>query len=139
MTLRSEVASEAWASSSSAVEVELILPEQYWAEPAGDLRGEPQRRLMLAVLEDAILTLGRHLQQRSVHSRRIAAEVEVWIASDSRAHLFAFASICDVLGFEISSLRRAIAGWKTRVATLPRHRRSHAGHGRQAVAPPRQR
>ena len=124
---------------SSGLGIELILPEQYFGDRSRDPRSEPPRRLMLAVLEDALLTLVNHVCSRSVHSRRMIAEVELWIASNSRDDLFAFASICDVLGFEPGYLRDTIGRWKRDLATPARYRRPQAGRGRAAPMPARRR
>jgi len=109
---------------------EVILPEQYFVHGGEDPRSEPARRLMLAVLEDALLTLGSHWRSRSRHARRIVAEVEVWFASNSRADPFAFGSICDVLGLDPAYIRDAIRGWKEQRTALTKYRRPRAGRGR---------
>src|SRR5512143_3969197 len=91
--------------SSTVFGLESILPSQFWGTARG--AGEPERRLMLAVLQDALLTLCAHAERPSGKSRRIAEEVRRWFASDSRAHPFAFGAICDVLGLEVSYVRGA--------------------------------
>jgi hypothetical protein len=112
---------------------EIILPEQYWEGPPSDLRGEPERRLMRAVLLDALLVCARHWQRRSERSRRLVAEVEEWVRNESRSSPFAFASICDVLGIDAAHLREAIRRWRQHVAATPRFRRQHSGRGRHQV------
>jgi hypothetical protein len=117
---------------------EVILPVQFWDQLAGIDRSVPERRLMLAVLENAILTLQRHVRPpQTVRGRRSVAEVERWIASDSRAHPFAFAAICDVLDINVGYLRGVIRKWLHDVTLAPHPRRRHAGRGRHQIAPPR--
>ena len=114
---------------------ELILPVQYAPPRGADGRCAGERRLMLAVLEDAVVTLKTHLRGPSVHSRRIVAEIENWLASGSRAHTFAFASICDVLGFDVPAVRQAVKEW-TRGECAPgdpKYRRMYSGPGRQQI------
>jgi hypothetical protein len=112
---------------------EIILPVQYAPPKDAEGRCEGERRLMLAVLEDAVVTLKLHLRAPSVHSRRIIAELENWLASGSRAHTFAFATICDVLGFDVSAVRAAIRQWTQAERADPRYRRIHAGPGRHQI------
>jgi hypothetical protein len=62
-----------------------------------------ERRLMLAVLEDAIRTL--LLARRSrVPRKRLLREL-AWLQSTSVSEPFAFESICDVLGLDPGYLR----------------------------------
>lgn len=58
----------------------------------GAQTGDPERRLMLAVLLDAL--------------HRPSARA--WLASEDRSWPFSFASICDALGLESTYLRRRL-------------------------------
>jgi len=113
---------------------EIVLPVQFWSAPFGDGRGEPERRLMLAVLENAMLTLHHSSVRRTAQARRMATEIRSWMASNSRQHPFAFAAICDVLGIDVSYLRGMIARWTNGTGAAPRPRRRHAGRGRHHVS-----
>jgi len=112
---------------------EIILPVQFAIPREGEGRCSGERRLMLAVLEDAVVTLKTHLRGPSVHSRRIVAEIENWLASGSRSHTFAFATICDVLGFDVLAVRQAIKEWTRTQYDDPRYRRMYSGPGRQQI------
>jgi len=112
---------------------ELILPVQYASARHSDGRCEGERRLMLAVLEDAVVTLKIHMRAPSVHSRRIVAEIENWLASGSRAHTFAFGTICDILGFDVKAVRQAVKEWTRVERRDPRYRRMHSGPGRHQI------
>ena len=112
---------------------ELILPIQHAPPRYAEGRCEGERRLMLAVLEDAVATLKLHLRGHSVHSRRIVAEVENWLASGSRSHTFTFGTICDVLGLDTSAVRNAVKEWTRAERADPRYRRMHSGRGRHRI------
>ena len=67
-----------------------------------------ERRLMLAVLEDAL---------RTVLSARVGRSCDAWVReelrwfmSEDRSHPFAFEVICDVLDLDASWLRRRLRG-----------------------------
>ena len=64
---------------------------------------------------------------------RIVAEIENWLASGSRAHTFAFGTICDVLGFDPKAVRQAIKDWTRVERRDPRYRRMHSGPGRHQI------
>lgn len=119
-------------SSDGLFGVEAILPTQFWAAQRSE-RGAPERRLMLAVLQDALLTLAAHARRGTRQSRRIAAEVRGWFDSDSRSHPFAFGAICDVLGLDVSYIRGGLGRLQARQRRAARYRRDYAGRGRHQV------
>ncbi len=90
--------------NTALFEPEVILPTQL---SRADTDNDPSgaRALMMAILEDAILCIERGRRRRHATTRRLAAEAETWVRSDSRDWLFSFASICDVLGFDVDALR----------------------------------
>jgi hypothetical protein len=71
--------------------------------------GFPERRLMLAVLEDAIRNL--LLAKRAAISPRRVREDMAWFESVDRSDPFTFESVCDALGIDPDWLRgRLLAG-----------------------------
>lgn len=112
---------------------DVILPAQFFAG-VSDQRSEPERRLMIAVLEEAIAALLCGAQ-RAGEGRSAAREAERWFASDARLGPFAFGTICDVLGLDADGVRRTIAGWRERQRVF-RRPRLQAGRGRHQVQRP---
>ncbi len=86
-------------------EPEVVLPAQMSWGARCDGATSGVRALMIAVLEDAILCIERGRRRRHPRARRLAAEAETWMRSDCREGLFSFASICDVLGFDVDAVR----------------------------------
>lgn len=107
-----------------------VLPAQFFAR-LGDRRSEPTKRLMAAVLEEAIATLldgaGASDQRRVV-----AREAESWFASDDCRSPFAFVTICHVLDLDVGRVRQVLAGWVERQRAF-RRPRAQAGPGRHQV------
>ena len=85
----------------------LLLPSQLF--PASTPYPLAERRLMLAVLEDAIGIFLRHRSGADPRGYRLFAETAEWIASDDAEAPFSFLGVCDVLGFEPTCLRRGLA------------------------------
>lgn len=110
---------------------DVILPAQFFAAPS-DPRSEPERRLMVAVLEEAIGSLLAGIGEVTPERRAVAREAERWFASDAHAGPFAFASICDVLDIDPTRVRETIAAWRTRRRAF-RRPRLQAGPGRHQV------
>lgn len=88
----------------------------------------PERRLMLAVLEDALCLLRRATARSSRRSQRLAAEVRDWTRSNDRVWPFSFCNVCEALDVNVDDLRRRLRG------ALPAHR---AGVERQLAGPAR--
>ena len=65
-----------------------------------------ERRLMLAVLLDAIRILRKQRPRR--RSRRAWYREHAWLTSEERTGPFSFASICDALGLNATYVRRRV-------------------------------
>ena len=85
---------------------ETILPEQFFRSSTALLR---EKRLMLAVLEEALLDLRRIGVARTSRARRRADEVEAWFAADDESWPCSFLSICHALGLDASAVRTRLA------------------------------
>lgn len=83
-------------------------------EPNAHRSGE--QRLMLAVLEDAIVCLQKNARATSNHGRRMFREAGSWIRSNSQAWPFSFVSICETLNLDPSYLRDGLLAWLERNA-----------------------
>ncbi len=89
------------------VEPEVVLPAQVFDRRADLL--QPEKRLMLAILEDATATLLRHPTPRHAGKRRALRETEAWLDSPDTESPFAFIRICEALGLDAQWLRAGLA------------------------------
>ncbi len=85
---------------------------QRWTVEVRNLNVEPSKKLMLAVLQDAVMVLLDPSPRRSLPEQRIRTDAERWVASNDSIHPFAFCSICEALGIDPQYLRRAIRTWR---------------------------
>jgi len=83
---------------------ETILPIQYFDRLTARVTDVPEKRLMFAVLLDAVI----HLQRRD---SRGAAEAVEWIEGEAEDGVFSFQNICESLGLEPGGLARALLAW----------------------------
>src|SRR5262245_7798081 len=74
------------------------------AKPARS-RASNHRRLMLAVLNEALQTYATGLTSHVVARRSDAYQVELWTASDSTDWPFSFCNVCAVLGVDPDYIR----------------------------------
>jgi hypothetical protein len=123
---------------AALLQTETILPTQYWGGPIDDVRSAPERRLLLAVLEDALITLLRHRGRDDLGSRRLVIETEKWVASQRRRSAFDFVGLCDVLRLDPAYIRGLLRQPPDNTGGAPR-RRAHAGRGHHKVRTPSRR
>jgi hypothetical protein len=102
----------AWLDSGSVLEQLIsplmVLPVQL--EDSGAKHGET--RLMVAVLEEALRTFRRHAASTSRHGDQLFREVEQWIESTDNSCIYAFESICHVVGLDADRLRAGLRNWR---------------------------
>ncbi len=108
-----------------------LMPGQYYE---GVRRDDPAtgavKRLMLAVLEDALRCLQTCADTRTPIRRRIFFEAQAWISDRKARGPFAFEAICEALGIEPHRLRNGIREW---CLQLSGGMNSHRLTGRRSV------
>ena len=70
-----------------------------------ELTANPRNRLMLAVLEEALVTFQRGLDSRKAEQRRHFHEVDRWVSSDDTDWPFSFENICSCLRIDPDYIR----------------------------------
>jgi hypothetical protein len=93
-------------------QADAALPVQFHNSHAKTTTTEPLRRLMVAVLVDAIRCFQTKLKMRQPARRQEFAEVRSWIYSDDDNACFSFRAVCDVLGIDPKVIRKRLAGWE---------------------------
>ena len=112
MALDSMIDSVLGSFEAPGLEPETVLPEQFFRRSAG---ASSERRLMLAVLEEALLDLRRSANRRTLRMRRLADEVEGWFAANDDGWPCSFLRICHALGLDAAAVRARLARWRTEV------------------------
>lgn len=72
------------------------------------VRDSPERRLLLAVLADALNVCDRYGTARGGEAGRRVLEVERWVASESMETPFAFVRICEALEIDPEPIRQHV-------------------------------
>jgi len=84
-----------------------LLPDQYFDRLAGRACDSPEKRLMFAVLLDAVIQLRRRNSPG-------ATEAEIWIrGEEANDSPFSFDGVCEALGLEPAYLARGLLSWRT--------------------------
>jgi hypothetical protein len=93
-------------------EPDALLPAQFYAAFRGGTGVRGEKRLMLAVLEDALDCYQKYAFSRDGHGRQLFDEALEWINSGNRAWFFSFENICETLGINPEYLRRGLETWR---------------------------
>jgi hypothetical protein len=73
-----------------------------------ELTASPRNRLMLAVLEEALVTFQRGLNAPKAEQRRQFHEVDRWVASDDTDWPFSFENVCGCLNIDPDYIRKGL-------------------------------
>ena len=117
----------------------MLLPSQYLDRILPEATIQPEKRLMLAVLESAVATYQRFALATSRRGRRLFGETEAWFSAADESWPFSFEVICSGLSLDSGFLRRGLRRWRERAvasatpgpARTPfrRKRQATQGHG----------
>ncbi len=98
-----------------------LLPDQYFSGEARMPGLDGERRLMLAVLEDAVIVYQRYALSRDPEKRQECNEAREWIGSHDTTWPFSFDNICNVLGIDPEYIRAGLRAHdvRSRKSALP--------------------
>lgn len=91
---------------------DVILPLQYLERFRSNTYLEGEKKLMLAVIEDAVSCFQKYSSARDKKGKQLFHEVEEWIMEEKDEWLFSFANICESLEIHPGYLRRGLVQWK---------------------------
>jgi hypothetical protein len=90
-------------------EPDAILQAQYYSMFKSSQYRDPERRLMVAILEDAVSCLSTNLRRCNVRKRKQYEAAQYWVTTEEdNEWIFSFRNICEVLGMDPSYLRRGL-------------------------------
>jgi len=93
--------------------IHVLLPVQYLNKPGGR-RGEPQTRLMLAVLQTVVDDYRGSAYRRAAgfalhRDLRAYAAARAYVESTDRTWPFSFENLCEAIGLDAGTLRIELA------------------------------
>ena len=100
---------------ASLFEPDTLLSTQYFGNLRRKTLLEPEKRLMLAILEDAINCYQDNLLAKG-RAGRLFKEAEEWILEKGSDWIFSFKNICETLGFNPEYVRQGLLRWKEKKA-----------------------
>lgn len=90
---------------------EVMLPSQYFGNSRGGVRQEPEYRLVLAILEDAIHCFMKYCFAGDGAGRELFEDARAWIDSEDRTWPFSFENVCAIVGVEAVFVREGLHRW----------------------------
>ncbi len=117
---------------------QIILPEQLHLGLAGVAAVEGERRLILAVFEDALQAFRKYAGASDARGQMLFGEAEEWFLAGDAGAVLSFEYVSEALGLDAELVRAQLRRWRER----SRHRRARSGLAAvpsrpQGGAPPR--
>ena len=106
-------------TTAALFQLDTLLPVQYFETFRRSAPIEPEKKLMLAVLADALACFQKYRAARKGKGKNLFRDAEEWIFDDKDDHLFSFENVCKVIGLDPQYVRRLLAQWKAGSLTGP--------------------
>ena len=98
--------------SGGLFEPDILLPGTFFSFFQKEAGFDRERRLMLAVLEDAIDCFQKYAHTEDSRGKQLFAESYEWIMSPDKAWLFSFENICQIVDMNPDYIRQGLHRWR---------------------------
>ena len=120
---------------------DVLTPEQFYDSRRDDSTIRPVKKLMMAILEDALRCFQNNADAKGGPRKRLFSEAEQWLIGEGGEGPFSFETVCETLGIEPQFLRRGLRDWRSQqlagVSTRRLARRSPVVRSGRISAPAR--
>lgn len=99
-------------SDGNLFQPDALMPSQFFATVKKRCPKEPEYRLVVAVLQDAIDCFQKNCSAEKEKARQLFEETELWFLADDRSWPYSFTNICELLSLNPEYLRRGLQAWK---------------------------
>ena len=103
----------------SLFEPDMLLSAQYMENLCCKTPVEPEKKLMLAVLEDAIYSFQANVMAERGRPKKLFNETVDWFMDQNDDWLFSFESVCEILRLHPDYVRRGLLRWKDKKLARP--------------------
>lgn len=91
---------------------DVLVSSQYLATYQRKFNLDPEKMLMLAVLEDAVVCFQDNIAATCSRKRALYRDAEQWIVAGDHSYLFSFENVCEILGYDAGYLRQGLMRWR---------------------------
>lgn len=102
------------------LEPDIFLPSQFYGAGGLSRKLEGEKRLMIAILKDAVDCLEKYRSARNSFGRSQYLNAIEWVEDTSTDWLYSFNNICDLLGFDPEYLREVLLKRENRYSKTER-------------------
>ena len=102
------------------IQPDTLLPSQFFDRVRRRSELDGERRLMIAVLEDALDVFRKQVGAHDVRGKQLFHEAVDWLEDAEANDLFSFENICDVLDLNAEYIRRGLKSLQARLLDKPR-------------------
>jgi hypothetical protein len=96
----------------SLFEPDTLLAAQYLENLRRKTLIEPEKRLMLAMLEDAVKCFQVYVTAQGRRGQKLFNDAQEWIMMTDDDWIFSFVNVCETLGFSPEYVRQGLRKWK---------------------------
>ena len=111
----------------SLFQPDTLLGEDYAANFRRKIPLEPERTLLLAVLEDGVRCYQENLFAANGKRRVLFDEAKEWLFSDDATWFCSFVSVCTLLNLEPNYIRRGLRQWEAQARKTTQKKPQGAG------------
>jgi hypothetical protein len=108
-----------------------VISEQFFAT-FRSTHLEPQKALLLAILEDAVHCLEKDKAAKDRAGRERFRDAENWIMEPGNEWIFSFDNVCELLGLDPQYVRQELQKRRAKTVELGTRRPRHGSHRRAA-------
>lgn len=94
---------------------DILVEHQYQSTYRRRFHLDPERVLMLAVLQDAVVCFQDNVSATCKRKQAMHLDAATWIESADRSYLFSFENVCETLGYDAEYMRQGLLRWKDMV------------------------
>lgn len=91
---------------------DILIETQYQSTYRRRFHLDPERVLMLAVLQDAVVCFQEHVQSTCKRKQAMHRDAQDWILNRDQSYPFSFENVCEALGYDAEYLRKGLLRWK---------------------------
>ena len=96
----------------SFLQPDALLSAQNLETTLRKIHHNPEKMLMLAVLENGLTCFREYISARDVKGKRLFREAEQWILEENGNWLFSFDNICEALDLNPGYIREGLLHWR---------------------------
>jgi hypothetical protein len=99
----------------SVFQPDILVEHQYQSTYRRRFHLDPERVLMLAVLQDAVVCFQDNVSTTCKRKQMMHRDAAAWIESTERSYLFSFENVCETLGYDAEYMRQGLLRWKNTI------------------------